>query len=82
MLRVVVYINQTPIIDTHVVRISPSNPKNGTLCTYQIDHSDKLVRSRFSKRTGAAKLAIKLLNHSLQLDSNYKPYIPNQTRLL
>ena len=60
MLRVVVYINFTPIIDTHAVRLAPMKVRENTLCTYKTEDGG-VLKQRFQMGPGAAKLAIRLL---------------------
>ena len=64
MLRVVVYINETPVVDTHAIREWPEYAYEGTMCGYRTDDGGK-VRERFERGNGAVKLAIKLLKRKL-----------------
>lgn len=65
MLRVVVYINQTPLIDTHAVRQWPPIARAGDMCTYRTVGGGRL-RQEFDLQNGAAKLAIKLLKRVMK----------------
>jgi len=72
MLRVVVYLNLKPIIDTHAVRMTPHSPKQGELCTYQTSGGLNL-KQKYDKRNGAANLAIKLLKSFALIKEQTEP---------
>jgi hypothetical protein len=65
MLRVVIYINQTPIRELGAVRVKPYNAREGQMCTYQMDGEIKEIKNRFDWDKGAIKLAIKMLKRCL-----------------
>lgn len=65
MLRTIVLINFTPIIDTDAVRINPMDPVEGTMCTYKMPDGT-VIRQRYDSKNGAAKLAIKLLKKTIK----------------